>query len=478
MNKQAPTRGQIAAMVAFAVSCFGLMLFLWVSFGGTTPLQAKGYRIHVQFRQATQLATEAEVRVAGVAIGRVADKEVAPGPDGLVDATLEIDPEYVPIRRDARAILREKTLLGETYVEITLGTGKATLPDGGRLALNRVQPTVKLDEILDTFDPYTRAAFRTWQQTLGKALDERGGDLNDAVGNLPGFVESAGDLVETLDRNRADLRGLVRNTGVVFEALTADERQLARLVTGGDRTFSAIARRKEAFAEVFQELPPFLRESRRTSAVLEGFSGRATPVLREVTPALQDTASAVGALGRSAPDLDRFLQSITPLEAASKAGLPASTEIFKGLRPALQSAEPFLGELNPLLGWIGQHSYTLTDMFSNLGVATAAKTASRDPKATGHYLRQYSLIGTESLGGAAKRIASNRGNAYLNPLALTGRVTGEAGIFPAWDCANATPNVGPPCRIDPGYRFQDQLRRFPHVQSETYRSGRAKPTGK
>ena len=45
MNKSAPSFGRIAAMVVFALSCFGLLLFLWLAFGGAVPLKPKGYRV-------------------------------------------------------------------------------------------------------------------------------------------------------------------------------------------------------------------------------------------------------------------------------------------------------------------------------------------------------------------------------------------------------------------------------------------------
>ena len=38
MNTSAPSFGRIAAMVVFALSCFGLLLFLWLAFGGPIPL--------------------------------------------------------------------------------------------------------------------------------------------------------------------------------------------------------------------------------------------------------------------------------------------------------------------------------------------------------------------------------------------------------------------------------------------------------
>ena len=473
MNKQAPTFARLAAMVLFALSCFGLLLYLWIAFGGTIPLKPKAYRVQVPFREAAQLGTQADVRVAGVAIGKVVAKEVAPAEPGSVVATLEIEEEFAPLRQDTKAALRAKTLLGETYVELTLGTkGGPYIQDGGQIRASAVSEKTELDEILDTFDEYTRQSFVTWQRSLGAALEGRGDDLNDAIGSLPGFVTTAGDLVETLDEDRTALKALVRNTGEVFEALTADERQLGRFITEADVTFGAIRERRDAFADIWQVFPTFLRESRKTSRTLEGFSGRATPVLRDLAPATEDLAGTLTELGKAAPDLQRFLVSLDPLRKAADDGLPASTDIFEGLPQLLRAAEPYLGELNPTLDWVGQHTYTLSDMLSNLGVATAARTTSRDPRATGHYLRQFGPTGVESFGGARTRIASNRGNAYINPMDLADPEQGRSGITAAWDCANADGSSGPKCRVDEPYTFQGQTRKFPHVQAERYRDGR------
>jgi phospholipid/cholesterol/gamma-HCH transport system substrate-binding protein len=64
MQKTAPTFGRLLTMVLFALSCFGLLLFLWISFGGNVPLQPKGYRIKAAFPEATQLGLEADVRTS------------------------------------------------------------------------------------------------------------------------------------------------------------------------------------------------------------------------------------------------------------------------------------------------------------------------------------------------------------------------------------------------------------------------------
>ena len=71
MGQRAPSTAQIAVAVAFAFSCFGLLLFLWNAFGGPVPFAPQGYRVKVPFNEATQLAVESDVRISNVSVGRV-----------------------------------------------------------------------------------------------------------------------------------------------------------------------------------------------------------------------------------------------------------------------------------------------------------------------------------------------------------------------------------------------------------------------
>jgi hypothetical protein len=121
-------------MVLFALSCVGLLLFLWLSFGGEVPFNPRGYRFQVAFPDAQQLASQADVRIAGVTVGKVVDKELDPN-GNKTRATIQINNKYAPIHVDATAILRTKTLLGETYIDLTPGSRHAkALPDNGVLA--------------------------------------------------------------------------------------------------------------------------------------------------------------------------------------------------------------------------------------------------------------------------------------------------------------------------------------------------------
>src|SRR3954452_9762242 len=213
MQTSTPSFSRILVMVVFALSCFGLLLFLWLSFGGPIPLKPKGYRVQVVFPEATQLGLEADVRVAGVSVGKLRQKKLDPNSNRTL-ATLEIERKYAPLRADTKAILRQKTLLGETYVELTPGSSKKTIPEDGELPDGQVKPTVQLDEIFDSLDPQTRAAFKGWQVELAKGIKGRGRDCNDALAPLPGFVSDVPDVLALLDSQEGAVQRLVKNTGV------------------------------------------------------------------------------------------------------------------------------------------------------------------------------------------------------------------------------------------------------------------------
>jgi ABC-type transporter Mla subunit MlaD len=102
MQKQAPSVPRVLVMVLFALSCFGLLLFLWVSFGGPIPFKPNGYQFKVNVPEATQLGLEADVREAGVTVGKVVKKELAPGAGNATTATIEMDAKYAPVHSNAR----------------------------------------------------------------------------------------------------------------------------------------------------------------------------------------------------------------------------------------------------------------------------------------------------------------------------------------------------------------------------------------
>ncbi len=71
MIKQAPPVSRLIAMVVFALSCFSIVLFLWISFGGPVPAEGPGLPVRADLTEATLLTNNADVRISGVTVGRV-----------------------------------------------------------------------------------------------------------------------------------------------------------------------------------------------------------------------------------------------------------------------------------------------------------------------------------------------------------------------------------------------------------------------
>src|SRR3954451_12820898 len=198
MATRTPSAAVIATLAVFALSCFGIGLFLWRTFGGSTPLEPKGYRVHALFgAEATQLTQGSEVRISGVKIGKV----ISTAPRGRrIEALMQIDRRFAPLPSDVRAVVRFKTLLGESFVEMSPGSRTGPrLPDGGRLAAGNVATTQTVDQVLSTFDAPTRRDFKRFLTDFAVATKGRGTSLNDVLGNAAPAAADLHRLAVVLD---------------------------------------------------------------------------------------------------------------------------------------------------------------------------------------------------------------------------------------------------------------------------------------
>ena len=155
METRPPTVARILIAVGFAISCFGLALFLWLAFGGPTPLKAEGYRFTVPFDEATQLAQESDVRISGVSVGKV--KVIDLSDSGDADATIELDSRLRadprrharhPAPKDAsRRDLRRAVARAATRRDAAAGGRLATARPGvGRRAARRDLPRLRSED--------------------------------------------------------------------------------------------------------------------------------------------------------------------------------------------------------------------------------------------------------------------------------------------------------------------------------------------
>jgi virulence factor Mce-like protein len=466
MVKQAPTAGRLLTMALFALSCFGLLLFLWTSFGGPVPLQSKGYRVQIGFNEATQLAGEADVRISGVSVGKVV-KEVRSKQRTL--ATIELKPRYAPLPSDSRAILRLKTLLGETYVELTPGSPSAPkLKENGRLPDGQVGNTVELDEVLRAFDPKTRTDLRNWVTNWASTVRGRGADFNAALGNLGPTVANGADLLGVLDTERSALASLVRNTGKTFGALGSREAQTRSLITAGNRVFATTKARNADLERTFKVLPAFVQGLKPTLTVVQAAALDAAPVFRALRPAAPLLYPALRDTSALSPDLKAAFKSLDPALTAARTGLPAATRTLKGALPVVQILDPVSRDLSPVVDYLGLYKNDFMQSWMNVAAATQATTDPPGSAKPVHYLRAIAVVDTDILMGVSRRTPTNRTNAYPAPDSQLKLATG----LDSYSCAHTSnapvlpPILSAPkfCNVQKPTEFQGRSTAFSQVR--------------
>jgi phospholipid/cholesterol/gamma-HCH transport system substrate-binding protein len=488
MNKQAPSAGRIMTMLVFALSCVGLLIFLWVSFGGSVPLAPQGYRFNVEFDQAVQLAEQADVRISGVSVGKVVSKSLD-RKTGLTRAVIQIDSQFAPRPIDTRAILRQKTLLGETYVQLSPGTqGAPSLPDGGTLPEAQVEPTVQLDQILSTFDPVTRHAFQVWMQQGGMALTNRGQDFNAAFAYLYPFATNVDAVLAVLNRDSAATTTLLRDGGQVFSALSQSPSQLQGFIRNSNSVFQTTAAQDQALANAVRAFPAFNVATTLTIDRVKQFAQTTQPLINELRPAAVPLSQALEASVPVAPQLLNLMTNIGPLTSASAAGVPALEQFLNQSVPWLRRLTPYLGNLIPVIDYINDYRREVAAFFANSTANTQGVLLNNASTLGLHYLRISNPVNPETLTSYQSILESARRNPYMVPGGFDALVKGLS-VFGSYLCTNnPQPTIGstipanlakvlrdvyytshpggPPCKAQPplGSVTTGQLQSFPHLK--------------
>jgi ABC-type transporter Mla subunit MlaD len=429
METQSPTIGRIAIAAGFALSCFGLLLFLWLAFGGPIPLKPESYRFDVHFDEASQLAIESDVRISGVSVGKV--KGIELGDDGLADTTIEIDPKYAPIPSNTKAILRQKTLLGETYVELTPGDRESPpLPEGGTLATAQVSDAVQLDEIFRAFDEPTRAAFQTWMADAAVAFRGRGVDFNAALGNLDPFAERADDLLRILDSQRLAVKRLLADGGATFDAISKQPGELRSLIENTESVFSTTAARDAELRELFQVLPTFLDETKLSLERLDEFAADTDPLVTQLRPVARQLSGTFVALKRLSPELRRFFTGLRPVIQRAEPGFSSLRVLLDDeLPPFLGRLDPYFDELIPVVDTIDRYKSEVTAFLANTSSALNGEAIPNLQTKPVKFIRATGPLGPAVLGSPPSPYKISRFNAYTKPGGYTKLSQGLDSIF-------------------------------------------------
>jgi virulence factor Mce-like protein len=463
VDKNAITRGKVAIALVFTLSCFGLLLFLWTTFGGPVPLQPTGYQAKILLPEAPLLPVQGDVRISGVPVGKIT-RIKRNGTN--VEATVEIAPRYAPLRKDIRVTVRRKTLLGEGYLELTPGSPNAeSLPENATIPTSQVRTPVGLDQLFSAFDKPTRLALQRWFQGWSSGLENRGAPLSRALGHLPGASEGAADLLGELRRQRNAVSTLFRDTGRTFAAIGSHRARVDEFIRNGRDLFDATAASDRDLQATFHALPGFLDALRASSSAVRRAAVPATPLLHELRPVARTLPRTLAATNRIAPVLRSLAGPLDRVTAAAPRGLSAATSIVRASQPLFTQLDALSTYVVPVIDFAWAYRREIVTQFPKVAAATQGAYADPGSGRMTHYLRAPAVVVSESLSGHKVRAPYNRGNAYLTPGGLEEFLKGP---LKAIDCRNEKNTAtilalggAPPCNVQGPWTFRGKTALFP-----------------
>jgi phospholipid/cholesterol/gamma-HCH transport system substrate-binding protein len=138
-------RDLIETLVGGAVLVL-LLVAIAIGFARSGVSTIEGYSVRAEFDDVSGVTIGTEVRLAGVKVGTVTDKALAPG-GRLAILTLAIDRDAV-VPADSKVRILPEGLLGGSYVAIEPGGADEDLADGAAIAFDQTQGAINVIDLL------------------------------------------------------------------------------------------------------------------------------------------------------------------------------------------------------------------------------------------------------------------------------------------------------------------------------------------
>jgi phospholipid/cholesterol/gamma-HCH transport system substrate-binding protein len=215
---------------------FAIITLVGVTFVGARYAQLdrlavdQSYTVVAHYPESGGIFVGGEVTYRGVGIGRVSELELTR--DG-VDVHLDIDDEWDRIPEDTRAVVGNRSAVGEQYVELQPQVdGGPFLEDGSEITdvVTPIATEKLLGDIARTVASVDQDALRTTVDELGTAFAGTGEDLQRIIDTGNSFIEAAN---ENFDVTTA----LIRDANTVLRGQVGSESSL-RTFARELRTFS------------------------------------------------------------------------------------------------------------------------------------------------------------------------------------------------------------------------------------------------
>ena len=237
---------------------FALITMLGVSFVGARYARLDrlvlddSYKVVAHFGESGGIFQGAEVSYRGVTVGQVSEMRLT---DKGVDVVLDIQKNAARIPSDTRAIVANRSAVGEQYVELQPETKNGPyLGDGGQIPVAMTATPISTTKLLTDLDGTVNSVNKRSMQTvvdeLGKGFNGTGDDLGRLIDSSNSFITTANDnfkmttallndgskVLDTQIDKSSDIKSFARDLSLFSDTLASSDKDLRRVIENGSAT--------------------------------------------------------------------------------------------------------------------------------------------------------------------------------------------------------------------------------------------------
>jgi phospholipid/cholesterol/gamma-HCH transport system substrate-binding protein len=258
---------------------------------GDHPLTVKA-----RFKDVLDLVPQSGVKVNEVPVGRVEDIRLAP--DGwTAEVTMLVNGD-VDLPANALAMLRQSSLLGEKYVELSPpppDEAAGELEDNALIPIERTNRNTDIEEVLGALSMLLNGGgieqLQSIAQELNAALSGNEADIRRTLGGVD-------TLVSTLDESKSDITRAIDGVNKLAGTLNNERDQLAGVIDNLGPGLKVLSDQRTQLVTMLQSLQSLSDVAVRT---VDASQADLVADLKALTPALSK-------LGEAGADLPKSLQ--------------------------------------------------------------------------------------------------------------------------------------------------------------------------
>ena len=240
-----------------------LMIFVLITMVGVSFVGARyarldrlifddSYQVVAHFAESGGIFAGAEVSYRGVTIGQVGEMVLT---EEGVDVLLEIDNDTGDIPSDTRAVVANRSAVGEQFVDLLPETKEGPyLEDGTEIPVAMTETPISTTKFLvdidTTVNSVNKQSLTTVVSEMGKAFKGTGENLGQIIDTSNSFIRTANDnfdvttslledgnkvLTTQLDKASA-IQSFARDLSLFSDTLASSDKDLRRVIDNGSVT--------------------------------------------------------------------------------------------------------------------------------------------------------------------------------------------------------------------------------------------------